>query len=71
MQVKEDGKSEGHPVIGWIEIEWTHHELTRKRADFHLVFYGEKAAQTDKGDKADDGRTNHCWCGLPDCTRVA
>jgi len=70
MQVKEDGESESHPVIGWIETERKQHCLTRKRADFHLVFLDEKIWQIDKGGKADDGRTT-CWCDLPDCKRMA
>ena len=65
MQVKEDGESEGHPVIGRIEAERKQHRLTRERADFHLVFLDEKIWLTDKGDKADDSRST-CWCGLPD-----
>ncbi len=36
-RVKEDGESEGSPVMDEIEVEGNQHHLTRKRADFHLV----------------------------------
>ncbi|SRR5579883_1365836 len=37
LRVEEDGKSEGHPVMGWIEVasQKRQHHLARKRADFH------------------------------------
>jgi len=37
-QVEDDGKSEGHPVMGWIGIERAQQYPTRKRANFHRVF---------------------------------
>ena len=40
MQVKDDGKSECQPVMGWIRDETI--ALTRKRADFHLVTLRKK-----------------------------
>jgi hypothetical protein len=40
-RAEEDGKSEGHPVIGWIGIENDQYYPARKRADFHLVFHYE------------------------------
>jgi hypothetical protein len=38
----EDGKSEGHPVVGWIGVELWQHHPTRKRADVHLVFHHQR-----------------------------
>src|ERR1700720_431944 len=33
-RVWDAGRSEGHPVMGWIRVEPAQHHSTRKRADF-------------------------------------
>ena len=33
VRVGAAGRSEGHPVVGWIGVEHTQHHPTRKRAD--------------------------------------
>lgn len=38
LWVKESGKSECRPVMGWIGIERKRHHPARKRADFRMVF---------------------------------
>jgi hypothetical protein len=64
-RVKEEGASEGRPVMGRIGVERKATSPTRKRADFPLVSGHEKAGQTDQGGRADDGLDVLGWCGLP------
>jgi hypothetical protein len=41
-RVEEEGKSEGHPVVGWIGIVSDQDYPARKRADFPRVFRYER-----------------------------
>ena len=65
LRVKENGKSEGRPVMGRIGIDVARqHHPARKRADFRLVFPHEKTWQTDK--EAKQMTAEHvCWCSFP------
>ena len=48
VRVEERGKSECRAVMARIGVEQQQHHLTRKRADFHMVFHHEIPRRTSK-----------------------
>lgn len=54
VRVEEVGKSECHPVMGWIGIERKQHHSTGNRADFQLVFHHEKTYRIFERRKANE-----------------
>ena len=61
-RVEEDGKSEGHPVMGWIGIEPQGDIIpTGNGADFHRVSHHEKVGRIVlKGGKANERFQSVC-----------